>query len=163
MEPEHKEKAGWVNDNFLTIMAFIWDLRQGLEFLRYIGSWNYFYLVFYRRKKSRSVLINSEIWVQQHSAKPSDHQNLSSPSRQGLVSYRVGKKETVPLVYGLGLQGPHCTHQPINIYRALWCSRYGVRCWAHNEDSRVSSNLLEHIISWKTGAEANDIHVTWQV
>lgn len=149
--------------NFLTITAFIQDLRQSLEFLSHMASWNYFYLVFYRRKKSRSVLIDSEIWAQHSFAKPSDHQNLRSQSRRGPGSYRVGQKEAAPLLSSLGLRGPHCTHHSINIYQASLCSRFGVKCQAPNEDSRVSSNLLEPIISRKIGAEADDMHTTWEV
>lgn len=145
--------------NFLTIIAFISKLRQSLEFLSHTASWNYFYLVFYKRNKSRSAL--DKQWGLRLSTPMQSLYTIRiwAASPVEALGVQVDNAEAASLVCDLGLRGPHCTHLLKNINWAPLCSRYSVRCWAFNERWQTS-NLLELTCRWKTGTEANDMHKT---
>lgn len=122
--------------NFLTITVFISELRQSLEFLSHVVSWNYFYLVFYKRNKSRSV--SDKQW----------DMRLSTPL-QSMHTIRIWRARpagalqvpaTEQTMRGLPLwsvawawEGPTVHIHAININWAPLCSWYGMRCWACKE------------------------------
>ena len=143
--------------NFLTITAFISKLRQSLEFLSHTASWNYFYLVFYKRNKSRSVL--DKQWGLRLSTPLQNFHTIiiwaASPGEA--LRAQVDNKEAASLIHDLSLTGPHCAHSLHKYHWVPLCSGYSVGCWAFNAH-RETSSLLELTIRWGTGAEANDMH-----
>ena len=136
MERKHRENAGWINDQLPNNNSLYLGAQTEPGISQPLASWNYFYLVFYKRNKSRSVL-DKQWGLRLSTPLQNPHTIRIWASSLGPVSYR-GMIRSLPLWSGAwAWNGPSLHFYSIKIYWAPLCSRYGVRCCVPKNTQRA--------------------------